>query len=898
MKKATPTTVATFLRTLTTALAASVLAASPATFAAEQSPAQPAKPELEEIVVVFKTHFDIGYTHLASDAVQCYRTSMIDNALNAISGMPQGQQFAWTLPGWPLAQILWDKQDPARLRRVEDAIKAGRIAWHAFPFSTETDGLDMETLVRGMEFSSALSRKYGKPLSCSAKVTDVPNHSWFLPTLLANAGVKFLHIGANNQCIAPDVPDFFFWEGPDGSRILVYLSKGSYGTGLFPPKNWPFKTWFAMQMTGDNAGPPSSGGVANLLKVAKDRYPNAKVTLGTIDDFYHSISKEDLSHVPVVRGDMPDTWIHGIGSMPVETAIAHNTRPQLVAWEMLENLLVQDKLRPAANSAKIAEAYENSLLYGEHTWGSQTEGIQGDLWGDKLKKAIAEYKAQKASGVNIPLHKPGMAFFEESFDQHRRYIWKTRDLAEAGMAADMKALAANVAGEGPRAVVFNPLPWKRDAVVTVNGQPLLARDLPPSGYKSFPLPGNAQPQPAPAGNTLQSPFFKLTVDPAKGGITSLVDKRTGRELVEKDAVLGQYLFEQFSGNDVVSFIGDYSAYGAGRGMKHGAKLTPGLMYWSGMQLGKPFMPLDITYSASYAAGGTARTECDAVSQTVILTLPPSGKNPDPVTLRVRLYDNLPYLDLEWEIKDKTPDRIPEGGWLCLPFNLTNPAWKLGRLGAPVDPAKEIIGNNNVHLFALQSGVSVRGEDGNGVAVCPLDSPLVSLGEPGLWKFSKAWTHRQPRVFVNLFNNMWNTNFPLWIDGSWRSRVRLWTLVPGGSDWDMTGPAWEARTACPVAVADGKGGALPAEQAGVSTSRKGVLVTAFGQNPDGGGTLLRLWEQAGVSGALTVKLPPGATFATATPVNLRGEKIGKATKIWYGRLKCHLCAYTPVSFMLE
>ena len=39
-----------------------------------------------------------------------------------------------------------------------------------------------------------------------------------------------------------------------------------------------------------------------------------------------------------------------------------------------------------------------------------------------------------------------------------------------------------------------------------------------------------------------------------------------------------------------------------------------------------------------------------------------------------------------------------------------------------------------------------------------------------------------------------------------------------------------------------------------------------------GTLLRLWEQAGESGELAITFPAGMTVTTATPVNLRGEKI--------------------------
>ena len=38
-------------------------------------------PKLDEVIVVSKTHFDIGYTDLASKVVDRYRTTMADQAL-------------------------------------------------------------------------------------------------------------------------------------------------------------------------------------------------------------------------------------------------------------------------------------------------------------------------------------------------------------------------------------------------------------------------------------------------------------------------------------------------------------------------------------------------------------------------------------------------------------------------------------------------------------------------------------------------------------------------------------------------------------------------------------------------------------------------------------------------
>jgi len=75
-----------------------------------------------------------------------------------------------------------------------------------------------------------------------------------------------------------------------------------------------------------------------------------------------------------------------------------------------------------------------------------------------------------------------------------------------------------------------------------------------------------------------------------------------------------------------------------------------------------------------------------------------------------------------------------------------------------------------------------------------------------------------------------------------------------------------------------------------------MVTAFGKNPDGPGTVLRVWEQGGVSGELAVTLP--GTFRTATPVSLRGEMIGPPAQIENGVLTINLGRYAPASVVLE
>ena len=113
-------------------------------------------PGTENVIVVFKTHFDIGYTDLAGSVVHKYQTSMIEGALKVIErtkSLPADQQFTWTLPAWPMQQILAGSA-PETKERVVDALKNKYLAVHALPFTIETEASDLETLARAFQSSS------------------------------------------------------------------------------------------------------------------------------------------------------------------------------------------------------------------------------------------------------------------------------------------------------------------------------------------------------------------------------------------------------------------------------------------------------------------------------------------------------------------------------------------------------------------------------------------------------------------------------------------------------------------------------------------------------------------------------------------------------------------------
>ena len=880
-------------------------------------------PKLEEVIVVSKTHFDIGFTDLASRVVDRYRTLMADQALKLVDesrGLPPNEQFAWTLAGWPMSQILWSGQTAERRDRFVAAMRAGRLVPHALAFTTHTESLDLEDLTRGFRFSVEMARLAGQPLPTGCKMTDVPDHTRGLATVLANAGVKFFHHGCNDNCTPADLPELYWWEGPDGSRVLTMLSR-TYGSDLCPPAGWPHKTWLCMWMTYDNQGPPNAKMVEALFARAKRELPGVRVRFGQLSDFADAIVRENPD-LPVVRKDAPDTWIYGIGSMPIETQLAHVTRPRIAALESLDTLLATWGVSTQPVAPIVSKAYENTLLFGEHTWGPDVGRYAGYSFGDEWKKNLAAGKYR---------------FLLEGFNQKRAYAHRAAEAVEPAIQERMAALAKAVDVPGRRIVVFNPLPWTRDAAIEVpwtdlatyaltdvanrettlaqSGQGVLrfvVRNLPPLGYRTFiPGEGAARVVAIPASMSadakagcIENELLRVTLDPARCGIKSIIDKRTGRELVNTQSpyALGQYLYERFDKDQGLRHAHDY--------VTHCPNQDPGEI---GCQ-SKPNLPSakEHPYCAATAVATSVEISHGTTWASALLKAAPRGIIPDATQLRVTLYADEPWLDLEWSIANKTPDPWPEGGWLCFPLRAEDPKFRLARLGSIVDPAKDLLRSSNHDLFCLNGGLTVEGADGSRTGICPIDAQLVSLERPGLWHYSRDFVAHKPDVFVALFNNLYSTNFAQWIEGTWSSRVRLWPIDGQKSTAaSLIGNSWEARLACLTAVADGARGKLPPQATGLAVymaeklpspseiGDPGPLVTAFGPNPYGEGTLLRLWEQVGDGGAFEVHLPAGMDVGTAQPCDLRGQPTGAAIPVsGKGTFSVTIRSMAPASFILS
>ena len=625
---------------------------------------------IRKVCVLFKTHFDYGYTALARDVYDRYMNQYIPAALSRAEEMrAEGEhRFIWTTGSWLIDEYLRQANDENR-RRMERAIEAGDVRWHGLPFTTHTELMDRELFEYGLSISQALDSRF-QMRTTAAKLTDVPGHTRAIIDLLADAGIRFLHIGDNPTSRPPEVPELFVWRAPSGRELDVIYNVG-YGRNTVIPGTGVM-VYFAH--TGDNAGPQSMEQIQALYRQMQEEYPGAEIAASTLEDVAAEVAK--IRHtLPVITGEMGDTWIHGVASDPRKVS---EYRALL-------------RLRSGWDGEDRATANRCLLRIPEHTWGSFIDPIMND------RHLYARPSFEKVRG------EARYRFMEDTWNEQREFV---REVPALLTDETHRVQARAALAECGALRVCRGQDRPLDAVIAKNG-------------------------------------WTVALD-ASGAIRHMT---CGERIIADDAhPVGTFLYEAFSRNETDRYAHNYIE----------THYFPNLEGISWELYDKPGIQCAISEYASAGAVLKALRETEnglQADMTVESELVERFGCPAELTLDLSLRPDEAQFAFHW--RRKTASRVPEGIWIGM--HPLAGDYKVRKLGEWIDPA-EIIPYGNRQMCATDFGVAWAD-----LSVETLDTAVLAFGEPSLWRFDAQAPRLENGVWFNLYNNMWNTNFPMWYD---------------------------------------------------------------------------------------------------------------------------------------
>ena len=624
----------------------------------------------KRLLVLYKSHLDIGFTDMAQNVVQLYLTQFIPNAVDTALQLNQNgkRRFVWLTGSWILNEYLNSVSGEA-LRRVEYAIEKEYITWHALPFTAHTELYTPELLEYAIEISRNLDKKYGK-CTIAVKDTDVPGMTQAMIKPLVRAGVRFLHVGVNPASPLPNVPTAFRWQNQDGEELMVMYNE-DYGEYAQISEECSVTFFFA----GDNRAPMRAEEIEAKLDALQQENPDVELIPATLNDLAMEMEKVKDT-LPVVRGEIGDSWVHGVMSDPRKVSTY---------------LSLMDYAKQVDESTR-RKMYRHLLLIPEHTWGLA----------EKVNLCNTTHYAKE--DFEEIRQTPPFQRIEASWQEQRGYTEKAAEAANDERTLDCLS------------------EYRREWLCPMERHKLLPENIRINTH---------------------------------GEIVYL--KLGNRILADEQHPLCSFLYEQFSEDEYNRFFLQYN-----RMARKGLPAKP----WMVDDFTKTGMAMGIDTYRSYRPDVTD-ISFDGEYIFVDCVMPrEAGERfgcPREIQYKLCLTHDRLAIDFAWFHKDK--NRMAEAMWLVFsPVVMQKMEWRIEKLGQMIDPFR-YVGGGGVQHFT--SGI-VQNED---VTLRFPDGGLISFGRPNLLNFDDTLITGEC-LSVNLYNNLWGTNFPAWYDDDGRVRIEL------------------------------------------------------------------------------------------------------------------------------
>ncbi len=202
----------------------------------------------------------------------------------------------------------------AKFRELVDLIRAGRVELSGI----QVNGSDLfahEEIIRAVENPCALGRRYGFPVR-AAMNDDVTGFDWALPQIFNQNGIRYYATGINETRSRAPLrrPNPFWWESPDGSRILHWNGEhylfanyelllheplarsapklGEYLAKLETRGDYPYDI-IAFNISAwvtDNC--PPGRALSDRVKEWNEKFASPHLRLATLHEFFEKLEKD------------------------------------------------------------------------------------------------------------------------------------------------------------------------------------------------------------------------------------------------------------------------------------------------------------------------------------------------------------------------------------------------------------------------------------------------------------------------------------------------------------------------------------------------------------------------------------------------------------------------------
>ncbi len=495
--------------------------------------------------------------------------------IDATASNPPQYQAKWNCDGsfW-----LWtyernkSRQDFERLiSRVRD----GHISVPLTALASCYGGQPAEAVLRGMYYAGTLERRYGLRLPMAFTIED-QTMPFGLGALWAGAGAKYSWHGicacASRMKNAGDREhDIYWWKGADGSRILMKWnslltnnqSLGGYAEARDPfgvvdlvdsdprfQRRWPYPVIGAFGKGWDDAKTLTD----EFIRAAQSKTTGERqVIVSSEEDFFRDFEATCGAKIPELSASFGNEWDLYSASLAEVTARVRRAVEKLRNAEAMATLV--SLYRPDFGRDRAAardQAWMNLGLYWEHDWTADGKIISRETraaWQRRLAEQIEAYvyalHADATQALGAMIHSPVRSVPVRAYQETPDGV--TTNAGSGAPDSRVRFFAFNSLGW--RRTDMADLPWS-DAEpvhvidlssgiqalsqrVTIDGERclrVLARDVPPVGYKVFeirPGPGETYADAATvSGKVMENPFYRITVA-ARGAITSLIDRTRG-----------------------------------------------------------------------------------------------------------------------------------------------------------------------------------------------------------------------------------------------------------------------------------------------------------------------------------------------------------------------------------